>query len=191
MLGTTPIQEKRHSEGGVGEVKAIETYPEQLSPASPRWNKKTPRSNPLLTLQEEHDVIRRHSHALVEASRQALGNEDRTGSRESVAHQFAKLQRLLTNHVRNEQRILLPIMAEYFDTEAADEISSEHAELMAGLKRLSDHISAPKHVQSQWPVEGFVNSAADFDSMVRAHFSREENVIYWFANLCLSKRSDL
>ena len=172
-------------------MKAIEIYPEQLSLASPRGTKKNPRSKPLLTLQEEHGVIRRHSHALVEASRQALGNDDRAGSGESVAHQFAKLQRLLTNHVRNEQRILLPIMAEYFDTEAADEISSEHAELLAALKRLRDRIPAPKHVQSQRPLEGFVKSAGAFDSMVRAHFSHEENVIYWFANLCLSKRSGL
>lgn len=79
-------------------------------------------------------------------------------------------------------------MSGYFDTEANEIVSGEYAEFSMAFKRLSDSISELKSLGSRKPVEALAKAAADFDSMVRAHFSREENVIYWFASLSLSKK---
>jgi len=162
-------------------MKAIEGYSEQANNATSasQGPQTAPRATTLLSIQGEHDCILKQSSALIAA---LVPGKNRSTSQENFTHEFAKLGRLLTAHVRNEERILLPIIAEYFDIEAVDAIRREHAEVLATLEKLSNQISRSQSVR------GLVETATDFDSMVRAHFSREDNVIYWFAKVSLSKK---
>lgn len=116
----------------------------------------------------------------------AQSNDKSLTSRKNVAQQFAALKRLLVSHQRNEEHVILPIMLEYFDTEASDLIDDKHAEFSTALKRLNGKISELKHLHSQQAVEALAKAADEFDSLVRANFSREENVIHWFARCCIS-----
>ena len=141
----------------------------------------------LLTLQKEHKNILNQSRDLVEEVRKiAKSNDKSLTSRKNVAHRFADLKRLLVSHQRNEEHVILPIMLEYFDTEASDVIDDEHAELSMALKRLGCEISELKHLHSQPRVVAVAKAADEFDSLARANFSREENVIHWFASCCIS-----
>ena len=196
---TEPVRDNsypRKSSNGVlelGQVKAIESDPKLDDiPGFMGFAARTAvGTKPLLTLEEEHDGILKQSGALIEALSQRAGNGNGHTSRKNVGRQNSKLEKLLTTHVRNEERVLLPIMSEHFDTEAADVIRREHAEILWNLRTLSSRISRPKPVRSQKSNDAMVVAATDFDSMIRSHFSREENVTYWFANLCLSKKGGL
>lgn len=85
---------------------------------------------------------------------------------------FIRLRKLVAEHQREEERVLIPIVDKYIDTKASETMRREHTEIWKALQKLSTF-----------------QSVAEFEVMAREQFSREENVIYWFASLCLS-RSD-
>ena len=78
----------------------------------------------------------------------------------------------MAEHQREEERVLIPIVDRYIDTKASETMRREHTEIWKAIQKLSTF-----------------QSVAEFEVMARDQFSREENVIYWFASLCLS-RSD-
>jgi len=190
VLGAISIQEREApNHGGFG-VKAIGRHLGQGDHATSPVQQERRVSNKVkafLALQTEHKNILNQTHDLIEEVRKIAQSNDKSfTSRKNVAQQFAALKRLLVNHQRNEEHVILPIMLEYFDTEASDVIDDEHAELSMALNRLSRKISELKHLHSHQAVEALAEAADEFDSLVRANFSREENVIHWFASCCIS-----
>jgi iron-sulfur cluster repair protein YtfE (RIC family) len=143
---------------------------------------------PLLQLQKEHKTILRESRSLLaivgQITRKA-GNRAR--SAKQAARNIAILEKLVVNHLRNEERILLPVMSKYFDSDASKIIHHEHREISGALKEMRNKMTEIDCSRAANPVKDLVKSITDFDSMARSHFSREENVIYWFASLCLSQ----
>jgi hemerythrin-like domain-containing protein len=143
---------------------------------------------PLLRLQKEHKKILRESQSLLTIAGQiARKTQNTAGSAKQAARNVAVLERLVVNHLRNEERVLLPIISEYFDSDASKIIHSEHMEISGALKDLSSKLAGIDDSRVANPVKGFAKSITNFDSIARSHFSREENVIYWFAGLCLSQ----
>lgn len=99
---------------------------------------------------------------------------------------FTRLTTLVDEHQREEERVLAPIVDEYLDSSASKTMYREHKEMLQRLRQLDQKIS--KVNTSEELGRPFLESATRFEAMVREQFSREENVIYWFASLCLDGR---
>jgi hemerythrin-like domain-containing protein len=98
---------------------------------------------------------------------------------------FARLTKLVAEHRREEERILFPIVDKYLDSSASETIRCEHTEILEALQKLNGKLLQVNG--SDESRRRFFQSATEFEAMAREQFSREENVIYWFASLCLSQ----
>ena len=100
---------------------------------------------------------------------------------------LARLERLVTEHQKEEERILLPIVEKYLDSHASKSIHREHMEMVKTLRRVKERLTQVGVSDQRKSLEAFFKSAAVFDSVAREHFSHEENVIFWFAAICISQ----
>jgi iron-sulfur cluster repair protein YtfE (RIC family) len=167
-------------------MKTIEPREQAARRAIPLTDsRQTPRAKPILKLELEHESILNQSRTLIEALTHIRGNKDQSVSERNLTHHLAKLEQLLSDHFTNEERIVVPVMSEYFDPEAVAAIREEHARLLTTLKRLTHRGPEPKRIPSRKHTKASLRATTDFDSMLRAHFSQEENVTYWFTYLHL------
>ncbi len=162
-------------------MKAVESHPKQFRQVARRAQGS---ASPLYTLQKEHDLILKHSRYLVERLRSSK-NHKRPAPKKDIALRFATLTRLLETHQKNEERILRPVMSQYLDTEISQIMSEEHAEFSSFLKKLGARLS---EFNGQKRIQELAKAVVQFDSKIRAHFSKEENVIYWYASLCPTRK---
>jgi hemerythrin-like domain-containing protein len=116
----------------------------------------------------------------------------RTGNKElsktMAVRDFTHLKKLVNEHQMKEEQILIPIVDKYLDTKASESIRSEHKELAQTLLQLN--VKLNRINCSNETRRAFVKSVTEFNLIAREHFSREENVIYWYARLCLSQPHD-
>jgi len=171
-------------------MKAIESLREQTEASHSPFQEESNRhmTKRLLALQQEHDQILRQIRSGIEALEAVRGNDRWSSSAGRISRRFATLEKLIMAHLRNEERILLPIISEHFDDEAVDYIKKEHSGILTTLRGLNNHVSRIDGVQRRRiPTQTLTQRANDFASILRVQFSREENVIYWFANICISK----
>ncbi len=135
----------------------------------------------ILKLQKEHDNI-------LQQSRLLLGVRGNARVVRSIASMhLARLERLVTRHQREEERILLPIVDKYLDSHASKSIHHEHMELLKTMRRVRERLTQVGVSNQRESLEAFFKSTVRFDSVVRQHFSHEENVIFWFAAICISQ----
>jgi len=102
-----------------------------------------------------------------------------------VVRDFTHLKKLVNEHQMKEEKILIPIVDQYLDTKASESIRREHKELSQTLLQLNGKLNRINC--SNEARRAFVKSITEFNLIARKHFSREENVIYWYARLCLSQ----
>ena len=136
----------------------------------------------LRKLQKEHDTILNRSRTLLESMKRT-GNKEL--SKTMVVRDFTHLKKLVNEHQMKEEKILIPIVDKYLDTKASESIRSEHKELSQTLLQLNGKLNRINC--SNEARRAFVKSITEFNLIARKHFSREENVIYWYARLCLSQ----
>jgi len=102
---------------------------------------------------------------------------------------FVQLRKLLAEHQREEERIILPVVNVCLDSSASAAMRREYAHIREALTKLKmKRMQANRSYES---LQEFLDSAEEFEAMVRRQFSREENVIYWFASLYLAYSSSL
>ena len=136
----------------------------------------------LRKLQKEHDTILNRSRTLLESMKRT-GNKEL--SKTMAVRDFTHLKKLVNEHQMKEEQILIPIVDKYLDTKASESIRHEHKELSEVLRQLSGNLSRINC--SNEARRAFVKSVTEFNLIAREYFSREENVIYWYARLCLSQ----
>ena len=97
-----------------------------------------------------------------------------------------RVGKLIVDHQNEEEQLLIPIVGDHLDSIAGDLIRREHQEILEALQRLNEKLThVHRHAQNDSRDEAF-KLASDFESLVREHFSHEENVVYWFVSLYLS-----
>lgn len=96
---------------------------------------------------------------------------------------LAYLKKLVTEHQMKEEQNLIPIVDRYLDTKASESIRHEHKELSEMLRQLSQELGRINCSNEARRVK----SVTEFNLIAREHFAREENVIYWYAGLCISQ----
>lgn len=146
---------------------------------------------PLLKLQREHETVLKETGYLSAVMKQISQERNVTRRLRSEATSTLKrLKRLLSTHQAREEQILLPIIATCLDSEACENIHSEHLQVSKVFRRMSTSLATLKRRSWNGPLDSVSKSIADFDALTRAHFSREENVLFWFVSICPSE-SDL
>ena len=141
----------------------------------------------LAKLQKQHESILQQTRVFL----RNMKRTDRTRSEKGHApknlkiHYFTRLTKLVAEHQREEERVLIPIVDKYLDSSASETMRREHTEILEALQKLNRHL--PQANGSDESQRKFSSSATEFEVMVREQFSREENVIYWFASLSLSQ----
>ena len=135
----------------------------------------------ILKLQKEHESILQQSRTLLSAR----GKTRMVRSMASM--QLARLERLVTQHQKEEERILIPIVDRYLDSHASKSIHREHLEMVKTLRQVRARLTQVGVSDQPKSLEAFFKSAAVFDSVAREHFLHEENVIFWFATICITK----
>lgn len=74
---------------------------------------------------------------------------------------------------------MLPTIQSFLGSETSEWVRSKHQQISKAVGKLEGDVLADEFTLAK--------SVADFDAMIRAHFSNEENVIFWIASLYLSK----
>ena len=135
----------------------------------------------ILKLQKEHESILQQSRTLLSAKGKTRM------VRRMASTQLARLERLVTQHQKEEERILIPIVDRYLDSHASKSIHREHLEMVKTLRLVRERLTQVEVSDQPKSLEAFFKSAVTFDSVAREHFLHEENVIYWFAAICITR----
>jgi hemerythrin-like domain-containing protein len=141
----------------------------------------------LKKFQNQHESILRKTRIFLESmggNNQTKGRKNSAAIRLNVRY-FTRLMKLLDQHQREEERILSPIVDEYLGFDARENMRREHARMLEALRRIGKKLSQVNGSEASRCT--IVESAKKFDDIAREQFSREENVTYWFATVCISK----
>jgi hemerythrin-like domain-containing protein len=136
---------------------------------------------PLLALQREHESILRECKVMVAALKNDSANSEGEVT-PSSAVKVRALSKLLVDHQSREEQILTPIIAKMLGAEAIASTRVEHKQIIGLLKTLEE--DAPPHRTANGPrSDALIDLAVEAESLLHEHFSREENVLFWFASL--------
>lgn len=151
-------------------------------PSRPAQKKRA--SIPFLGLQREHKSALEESNLLVAT----LWNIDLKRSQQNVrklVRVLDRLDKLLIAHQTKEERLLLPIIQGQLDQSVIDSMTSEHQQLSDSLRKLAAFTDTLNASRGKSSIQVAMDSAVEFNSLIQAHFSREENVLFWFASILL------
>ena len=145
-------------------------------------------TEPLLQLQREHELILRECASLARIANEIGRNKavNQKLVRKAISC-IQQLRSLLTDHESREDRILIPIIQERLDSEASASVMKEHVQISEMLQRLEEILLQPDIGMNNQTHKNILDLVARFDSFIRGHFSREENVLFWFASLYIPR----
>ena len=144
-------------------------------------------AGPLIELEVEHGLFMREC-AILETMLKKL-NGKRNGKlrvTSEVISIVGRLEAALTNHMSREEELLLPIMLEHLGQEVMNSFTQDHARISRTLQELHE---AATHISGK-SLGLLAILVTKLDSLLWAHFLREENVLFWYASLFLSPRED-
>jgi hemerythrin-like domain-containing protein len=143
----------------------------------------------LTKLQKEHESILKQNRTLLKSLRGDIRtSHEKGGVSKNLTHpKLARLMKLVTEHQREEERVLIPFVDKYLDSNASESIRCQHTEMSKALRQLNAKLTRANSSNQEESRRALLKFASEFDSLARKHFSREENVIYWFVSLCLSQ----
>jgi len=147
----------------------------------------TPLPASLTRLQKQHESILEATHALMRSVKENNRTRDsKSFMSGSVTIRYCNLVgKLVADHQREEERVLIPIVDEYLDSTASDSIRREHQEILEAVQRLNGKLTRVYRPAQDESRGAAFKLASDFEVLAREHFSHEENVIYWFVSLYL------
>lgn len=128
----------------------------------------------------DHAAILREVNGLLTMIRDPSA---RSNAFERSVQQIERLKALLYAHQTKEEQLLLPVLQNYADSEVSAAVSNEHQRLRNSLEQLANAIASSETLR------GLCHRGEEFALLVKDHFSREENVLFWYVALHLS-RSD-
>jgi len=121
----------------------------------------------LVELQNDHDAIRKEAALL-----QATTKQPKAESKSKLLRHCNRLQELFTQHYMKEEHVLSPLLSRYLDSSTSKTVAQEHKEISNLLRKVAHQIS---HNEK--------NSVPRLNQLLRTHFSREENVLFWYLSL--------
>lgn len=141
-------------------------------------------AEPLLELHRDHEaVLEECAHLMIIAKEmEHITTVDEKLARKAISC-IQRLRSFLTDHQSREEAILIPIVRERFDSEVSAAVSKEHVQILELVRRLEEKIAPPGTGLNSNTDNSIPDLLTKFDSFVRAHFAREENVLFWFASL--------
>jgi hemerythrin-like domain-containing protein len=101
---------------------------------------------------------------------------------DELANTIARLQALLAAHQEKEEEVLYSIVEEQLGSDASLAMSKEHEQIMTTLHELRKLVISPRN-------KALESTSAEFEAIVRRHFWREENVLFWFASLLMNSET--
>jgi len=125
---------------------------------------------PLIELQNDHDAIREEVDLLRTATEQ-VGLE----TNRNLLSQFNHLERAFRQHCIKEEHVLFPLLHRYLDAHVCEEVGLEHEEIRRLIRRAANQISHNEN-----------SSIPQLNLLLRKHFSKEENVLFWYLSLRLA-----
>lgn len=87
-----------------------------------------------------------------------------------------RLELLLREHFTKEENHLYPLLGQYLDSSVCEALTLEHENILSTATQLVESID-----DGQTGVE----VASQLNQLLRAHFSKEENVLFWYLDLHL------
>lgn len=88
-----------------------------------------------------------------------------------------RLEELFIQHRTIEERVLFPLLQRYLDACVSEGIRLEHEEIRDLMRQVFDQIS-----------HGEKSAILKLNLLLHGHFSREENVLFWYLNLNLPNK---
>lgn len=101
-----------------------------------------------------------------------------------TSRDFTCLKKLVHEHQVREEQVLVPIVDKFLDRKASASMRREHKKISSTLYQLNRKLNRVKY--SDETLSSFFKLLFTFNLAVREHFSREDNLIYWYAQFCLS-----
>jgi len=135
-------------------------------------------------LQDQHENILRQIRLHLTSKRNKISDLRDIPHGHLKNGAFIQVRKLLVEHQREEERVLMPIVNKCLDSSTCETMRRDHAHMCDALTKLERkrmRVSA-----SRASLHCFFEAATEFEALVQKQFSREENVIYWFASLYLS-----
>ena len=113
-------------------------------------------------------------------------NDDNANSLGSAVR-IQSLSSALLDHVSREEQILIPILGNVLGVEITTTIKKEHERIIELLHTLQRDVLSEETADNVDSKHISIDLAAVFESFLREHFSREDNVLFWFASLHIPK----
>jgi hemerythrin-like domain-containing protein len=89
-----------------------------------------------------------------------------------------RLQRLFAQHCAKEERHLYPILNRYLHSNVCNLLTQEHEEISKTMRKAAEQIRGDGK-DMHW------ESMSKLDQLLRSHFSKEENVLFWYLDVQL------
>jgi iron-sulfur cluster repair protein YtfE (RIC family) len=89
-----------------------------------------------------------------------------------------RLQRLFAQHCAKEQQLLYPLLSRYLSSNVSKLLTQEHKEISNTMRKIAEHIPTDGKA-THW------ETMSQLDQLLRTHFSKEENVLFWYLDLQL------
>jgi len=122
-------------------------------------------------LAEDHKAIVRQLDLLKATPKLVEGNSKPT---------IIRLQHLFAQHCAKEQRLLYPLLSRYLNSDVCKLLTQEHEEITNTMRKAAEHIRVDCKA-THW------ESMSQLDQLLRSHFSKEENVLFWYLDVQLVK----
>jgi len=84
-----------------------------------------------------------------------------------------RLQRLFAQHCAEEERRLYPLLSRYLNSNVCDLLTQEHEAISNTMRKAAEQIRGDGKA-THW------ESISELDQLLRSHFSKEENVLFWY-----------
>ena len=91
-----------------------------------------------------------------------------------------RLQQLFAQHCAKEQHLLYPLLSRYLDSNVSKLLTQEHKEIRNTMRKIAEHVRSDAKA-THW------ESMSQLDQLMRTHFSKEENVLFWYLDLQLAQ----
>lgn len=141
---------------------------------------------PMLGLKQDHESVLnefKHLRTRLEEMRQSSKEFQALSQSISCANHLVNMMKA---HQKREEQILLPVIKKSLDEEICSSILAGHDSISSALEDMIELAESLGQTPSRESVEKLIAAVARSDTLTRAHFSNEENVLFWFASLRLS-----
>ena len=87
-----------------------------------------------------------------------------------------RLQQLFAQHCAKEERLLYPLLGRYLNSNVCNLLTQEHEAISNIIRKAAKQFRGDGRA-THW------ESMSELDQLLRSHFSKEENVLFWYLDV--------